>query len=63
MMSRRVYKSYVIIHSFKIMNNKNNEEKNCLVIVIWSDFPFNTVCLPLLEVEQITGLWSEVSDS
>lgn len=45
------------------MNKKNNEEKNSLIIVIWSDFPFNTVCLSLLEVEQIISLWIEVSDS
>lgn len=45
------------------MDKKKNEEKNSLVRVIWSDFPFNTVCLSLLEVEQIISLWTEVSDS
>lgn len=62
-MSKWIYKSYTIIHSFKIMNKKKNDEKNSLITVIWSDFPFNTVCLSLLEVEQIINLWIEVSDS
>lgn len=43
MMSKWIYKSYTIIHPFKIMNKKNNEEKNSLIIVIWSDFSFKSL--------------------
>lgn len=45
------------------MNKKNNEEKSSLIMVVWSDFPFNTVCISLLELEQIINLWIEASDS
>lgn len=29
------------------MNKKNNEEKNSLIIVIWSDFLFNTLLIAI----------------